>query len=308
MIAVPSEIFCFGHVMADVVFAGIDDIPRVDEERYTSSFVVEVGGGAAIAAIALSRLELETALISAVGNDALGNFIAERLAANGVNISRLRRYQGHSGISMEISFPEGRATTTGMVAAESLAFDNPLSRMQRASHLHIVGPLTRDHQVILDLAQEGPMKISLDPNGSMQRSMRLFERYLPKIDLILPNQNEARGWHNLSDVSEIARELGKQMRPGGLAVVKLGAAGAVASDGGSVVHARAPRVNAIDTTGCGDAFAAGMIYASVHEYDLPVALHIANTLGAASACAMGGVNGLPSLQRLNELLSNQRSG
>jgi ribokinase len=60
----------------------------------------------------------------------------------------------------------------------------------------------------------------------------------------------------------------------------------------------APRVDAVDSTGAGDAFAAGLIYARLQGWPLERAAGFANAVGAAATTAVGAAEGLPTLEEV----------
>jgi sugar/nucleoside kinase (ribokinase family) len=86
--------------------------------------------------------------------------------------------------------------------------------------------------------------------------------------------------------------------------VKLGGRGVLA------VHGDAPAVRVgpiagieiVDTTGAGDAFDAGFVYASLQGWKLERALAFANVSGALSCRAAGGVDAQPTLEEALALM------
>ena len=103
--------------------------------------------------------------------------------------------------------------------------------------------------------------------------------------LLFANRDEAFVLTGRDDPHAAARALATAV---GAAVVKLGSAGAVWSDGGHVVSRPARRLAASDTTGAGDAFAAGFL-AAVLCGDYPGrALEQANALAATACTIVGG--------------------
>ena len=83
---------------------------------------------------------------------------------------------------------------------------------------------------------------------------------LPFVDVFLPNEHEARGLTGLEDPVEAAVEF--QRRSAGWVVVKLGAEGcAGVGPEGEMVRVPPPKVEALDTTGAGDAFDGAIVFA-----------------------------------------------
>ena len=86
-------------------------------------------------------------------------------------------------------------------------------------------------------------------------------------------------------------------------VVTLGEHGAMALEGDRVYHERAFTVKAVDTTGAGDVFRGGFIYALVNHLPIDQALRIGNAAAAISCTRLGALNGVPTLAEVQELMA-----
>jgi sugar/nucleoside kinase (ribokinase family) len=91
-------------------------------------------------------------------------------------------------------------------------------------------------------------------------------------------------------------------RHGGLLCVTLGANGAAALDGDRYIHQPGFVVDAVDTTGAGDVFRAGFIYASLRGDATADILRFACAAAAVSCTRRGAINAVPSLEDVNALL------
>jgi sulfofructose kinase len=92
-------------------------------------------------------------------------------------------------------------------------------------------------------------------------------------------------------------------RFGNVVVVTMGEEGAMAFDGRRIHREPAFRVHAVDTTGAGDVFRGGFIYALVQGEPLDQALRTANAAAAVSCTRLGALNGVPSLDEVRELMA-----
>jgi sugar/nucleoside kinase (ribokinase family) len=92
-------------------------------------------------------------------------------------------------------------------------------------------------------------------------------------------------------------------RYGNIVVVTMGEHGAMAYDGSRIHREPAFPVHAIDTTGAGDVFRGGFIYALVHRKPIDEALRIANAAAAVSCTRLGALNGVPTLDEVHELMA-----
>jgi sulfofructose kinase len=92
-------------------------------------------------------------------------------------------------------------------------------------------------------------------------------------------------------------------RYGNIVVVTMGEHGAMAFDGTRIHREPAFPVHAIDTTGAGDVFRGGFIYALVNGQPIDQALRTANAAAAVSCTRLGALNGVPSLAEVNDLMT-----
>ncbi len=95
----------------------------------------------------------------------------------------------------------------------------------------------------------------------------------------------------------------KQDRHDGVLCVTLGIRGAMALDGDRLHHAPAFNVNAVDTTGAGDVFRGGFIYAYLRGFALPEALRFANAAAAVSCTRLGAMASVPSPDETERLMA-----
>ena len=86
-------------------------------------------------------------------------------------------------------------------------------------------------------------------------------------------------------------------------VVTMGEQGASALEGDRFDHEPAFKVHAVDTTGAGDVFRGGFIYALINGQPIDQALRTANAAAAVSCTRLGALNGVPTLAQVHELMT-----
>jgi sugar/nucleoside kinase (ribokinase family) len=91
-----------------------------------------------------------------------------------------------------------------------------------------------------------------------------------------------------------------------LVCVTLGDKGAVALDDTGIHRSPAFAVNVVDTTGAGDVFRAGFIYAFLKGWATPDTLRFANAAAAASCTRLGALDGIPSLEEVESVIARAR--
>jgi hypothetical protein len=141
-------------------------------------------------------------------------------------------------------------------------------------------------------------RVSFDPNirpellrgDSVQA---LCEPILPLTDVVLPSGDELTLITGISDrQSAIHALLARGVQ---LVALKQGREGSVGYTRHETVHAPTNVVEERDPTGAGDAFAAGIAYALLHDLPLERTLAIANEIGAHAVTHLGPMEGLPVL-------------
>jgi sugar/nucleoside kinase (ribokinase family) len=105
----------------------------------------------------------------------------------------------------------------------------------------------------------------------------------------------------LNDMEGALRKLRKTLD--NVLVVTMGEHGAMALEGDRFYHEPAFKVHAVDTTGAGDVFRGGFIYALVNGQPIDQALRTANAAAAVSCTRLGALNGVPTLAEVRELMA-----
>lgn len=105
----------------------------------------------------------------------------------------------------------------------------------------------------------------------------------------------------LNDTEAALRKLRKTLD--NVLVVTMGEQGASALVGDRFYHEPAFKVHAVDTTGAGDVFRGGFIYALVNGQPIDQALRTANAAAAVSCTRLGALNGVPTLAEVRELMA-----
>src|SRR5262249_20174278 len=136
-----------------------------------------------------------------------------------------------------------------------------------------------------------------DPAQSWHRDIW---RVLDETDVLFLNRTEALALTGARDVRGALKVLSEHVP---CVVVKLGPKGAMAVRRGETFTAPGFRVDAVDTTGAGDSFAAGFVSASLRGASIEECLRVANACGALSTRRAGGTAAQPDAAELEEFLS-----
>jgi sugar/nucleoside kinase (ribokinase family) len=288
------DLICVGESFEDLIFAGLPRLPRLGEELRTTSFVRTFGGGATITAVAAARLGVSTGIVSALSTGAVA-----RLRAEGVRITNLRKPDEAHAITAALSTPKDRAFATfdGVNAVIGPRLVSALARVP--SRIVHCATCPRDIPPLLDavrvLKTRGVL-VSLDLGYDLDLAKDpRFPDLIAEADYLLLNEDEAKLYskrRTLAQAEEFFR--GRAANT----IIKRGATGSRWLTAHWAVEETAPRVRAIDTTGAGDAFDAGLIAGVLNGLSARRALRLGNVVGARSTAAVGGLDALPRLEEL----------
>ncbi len=135
----------------------------------------------------------------------------------------------------------------------------------------------------IERAGAAGMSVSVDPSSAALLSGGL-RRLGRGVGLLVPNVLEARALAGLADATAAARALAESFPE---VVVTLGEEGALWTDGADVVRVAAEPADVVDTTGAGDAFAAGLLAARLRGDGPEQALSAGCALAARAVASTG---------------------
>lgn len=307
------DVLVIGSLNIDIVVEA-ERQPRPGETIRGTSFFTVPGGKGANQAVAASRLGLNVKMLGCVGADEYGCQAVEALAHNGVDVSGIARVSGGSTGCALITVVGGENTIILFEGANAhcipSAFDALEDEIARARillmQMEIPAEMTRRAG---EIARANGTLFILNPAPAPAQMMS--REMLSLVDVLMPNEHEAKS------LLAIAPEA--PMRPeeivtafadagfDGEVVATLGSQGAVYRDGDEILVQPAYEVQAVDTTGAGDAFIAGFCYGR---------LNLARREAVAFAAAAAAINvtyygaqpGLPTREEVESFLRERAGG
>jgi sugar/nucleoside kinase (ribokinase family) len=297
------DLLVIGDCNPDVLVLGDDLTPAFgQQEKLVASMSLVVGGSATITAVAAARLGLRVALVAAIGADAAGQFMLAELAKAGVNTAAMAvRQELPTGMTVALSRGDDRAILTATGTIDSLTTaDVPAALLARARHVHVSSYFLLERTLgpglaaLLAAAREAGASTSLDTNWDPAGTWGadVFPDVLAQTELLLPNEAEAR---RIARTATLAEAIASLTKAGGAIAVKLGARGAMYSDGRHQYLGTPPQLAPVDTTGAGDCFNAGLLAGLLHGYEPSAALALGCATGTASTQGIGGTSRSPDL-------------
>ncbi len=300
-----------GELNVDIILSDLNAFPALGKEVLAGNMEVVLGSSAAICAAGLAKLGASVTFVGIVGDDEYGRFVRRELERLGVHTEAIRTDPSvRTGATVSLVYKGDRALVTHLGSIAALrAADVPPDLLRRHRHLHVSSYyLQKNLQPGLpDLFRRAraqglttSLDVGFDPDEDWQRE-RVFD-LLAQVDIFLPNEVEATALAGTEDVEEAARALARHVR--GWVVVKRGARGALAvSATDERVSVPAFPVQVVDTTGAGDSFNAGFIYAyALQKMPVEEALRFAAACGALSTTGVGGTAAQPTAEEVWRLL------
>ncbi len=286
------RVICAGHVNWDITLR-VDRLPEPDGEAIIERQNGSGGGSAANVAAALAGLETEATLLGSVGEDDHGRAAVTELVETGVDCDPIQTVPGgETATKYLVVDTDGDVMVLGRdgVNEAFTAGHLPERTLRSASHLHLTSQKPDTAARLVDRAAGADVTVSFDPGRRI--SDRDFTGALERADVVFLNDHEA------------ATALGEQLedafgcRPDDfgagerLLVLKHGPRGAEVRTAGQTYTHPGFAVETVDTTGAGDAFAAGFIAATLDDRSYEETLAVANACGALAARSMGARSSL----------------
>ena len=288
-----------GDVVTDVI--ALHHRPITPGTDTTADIVVRPGGSGANTAAWAAHLGADARILTRAGYDTAQWHIAE-----------LRRPGVRPHVRVDPAHPTAVVIAMVDVSGERTMLTNRGAGgmigpadwdedvLDGVSHLHLSGytlfaePGLELVRLAMRAARARDVRISVDPASS--GFLRDFGpgRFLgetAEAGIVIPNRDEAL---TLTGEPEVRRAAAALSEHYGVAAVKLGPGGALLAVAGQVVHqAPAAPVDAVDSTGAGDAFAAGFLAALLAGHSPESALEAGCSAGAGAVTLLGGRPGPP---------------
>lgn len=295
-----AEVGCVGILVADMLCGPIGALPRPGQLLTVDDIPIKAGGCAANVAIDLARQEVSAAVVGCVGRDVAAQAPLAALREHGVDcdgVIESDRLATSKTVILLVagedrryihSFGANAALTVGHIRREWVA----RLRVFYLGGLFVLPGIATDELVeLLEFCRRSGVVTVVtvavpQPFGQMKDLIRL----LPMIDYFLPNDDEARLFtrrENPVDQAAALQEAGAKT-----AIVTCGARGAVAARGRQRWRCAAYDMPIVDPSGCGDAFAAGVVTGVVRGWEMPRMLRYASALGASAVRAVGTTDGV----------------
>ena len=284
-------IVVFGSINVDLV-ARVERLPRSGETLTGRSFAMLPGGKGANQALAASRAGSDVRLFGCVGRgDGLATVALREISRSSIDVSGVVECDGSTGAALIhvddkgenciTVVPEANAIARAMQVPDAMLSRDTVVLMQLEVPIDDVALLARrarslDARVVLNAAPAIPLPPHL----------------LDDVDVLVVNESEATtlSESGVADVEEAALNLSSASRD---VVVTRGAHGALYVHRGELRVQRAPRIDAVDTVGAGDAFTGALAAALDRGDDFATAVREGVAAGSLACLTPGAQTSLP---------------
>lgn len=277
----------------------LDELYRVerllDDDEGEVVFVgAYPGGSAANTLYALAQLGLRAGFLGAVGDDDAGRILLESFKSVDVDTSGIViKPKAKTGRALGFIDAQGRRTLYIEPGANSLLCkaDIDFSYVACAQQVHLASFVGKEQWAIeceLVRALSSKTVVSFAPGAILaRRGLRALSPVLKRTQVLFLNRRELEMLGHTSDLEIGTRRL---LRSGPqIVAVTLGAEGSYVTDGKRAYRVEAPRVRRIvDTTGAGDAFAAGFLCGIFENRDLRECAKLGAQLARQAVSQLGG--------------------
>ena len=311
------DVVGIGEILID--FVATEPGSYMDVPAFKKCF----GGAPMNTLVGVARLGQESGAVTAVGEDPFGKFLIRELQRNGVDTSHVKVKRGmRTTITFVANEPETgersfifyrKPWVTGTADSSLTIGDIDIDYISNAKILHVSGfslsqnPSRNTILSVVKDARSSGVQISFDPTlrldvWNSKRTIRRVYREMLKVSNIATfSQEEASfilGTHDPEKAAEKVFSYGVE-----IVGMKMGAEGALLQRRtGERLMLPAFKVKAVDTTGAGDGWNAGLLVGLIKGWDLHTCLSVANAVGALVVTKHGAITALPYKHELEKFL------
>ena len=290
---------CVGVITIDTI-ALVDKYPSADERVIAQDISRAGGGPAAVAAVALSRLGVKSAIVGTIGDDPDGKEVLRIFEKEGVDTSGISIGSSATSGSVIVASKEHgyRAISTRQSMVQAPINEAAKKLIAQAQWVHV------DHLGITRLTElgisrgNGPL-ISFDAGYGV-------ETFDPiTVDLFVPTDRQMALRYPGIDLA-VALE-SDSMKAGNTVVATQGSAGSAGfSPETGLVTAPGFSVDVKSTLGAGDVFHGALVAQLIHGFALQEAMIRANAVAALSCTGLDGQSKIPTTTELDAYLEARK--
>ncbi len=289
-------IICVGEILADMI--GKTENGHTVYERYA-------GGAPFNVACGMKDLGMECGFYGRVGQDLIGDFLADFAAARGFDFLDVGKDAERNTTLAFVELDEKGERRFSFYRRHTADYALPHSAIEKivsaADIVHLGSLMLSEKEgrafadELIKSAHAAGKKVSFDVNyrddifKSEEEAVAIYGKYLEQADIVKLSEEELSLFSSAADAETMLRERAKG---GKVVFVTLGSGGSMVCADGKVWKEPIRPVHAVDTTGAGDAFFAGVLSAmAAGERDWNKILRMGNVCGSLTVTHKGAVGG-----------------
>ncbi len=280
------DVLCVGHASYDLIFS-VAHHPKDDEKISADDFLSCGGGPAANAAITISRLGFNAGFAGYLGNDIFGENHYQELIAEGINTQCVIRDHYPTPLSTILVKPDGkRALINYKGATKPLTSGTINFSSLKAKVVLFDGHEPNISLSLLEHLKKENILTVLDAGSVHEGTLSLMD----KVDYLVCSEKFAiqyAGNNESTALSSLAK-----LSPN--VIITLGERGLIWQRGKEIGHLKAFNIEAVDTTGAGDAFHGAFAAALTTPMNWLEILQFSSAAGALCCTKVGARIGLPT--------------
>ncbi len=293
------DVSVVGLYCIDVLGRPVTAIPEGGNAIFIDQIRLTVAGTAGGTVVDCAKLGLDALAVGAVGDDEKGRFVLDTLAGFGIGTGRMQRHEGvHTAASILNVRPNGERPCLHVRGASDalLVTEDEYPEVLDARFVHmggngLLGRMDGEPTAaLLAAAKALGRTTTFDLIFATAELMEHLRPAMPHIDYFVPSIEEATALCGRTDPRDAARfflDLGVRT-----CILTMGGEGCVVVSDDTFVRLPAHEIDVVDTTGCGDAFTAGLIAGLHRGWDLERAARLGGTCGALVAGGLGSDAGI----------------
>lgn len=301
-----QKISVFGSYVVDLTSTA-DHLPAPGETVFGSMFKMGPGGKGSNQAVAAHRAGADVTMITKVGKDAFADLVVDFYKKEKMSVEYFltddKMPTGTALICVDEKSGQNQILVVPGACTNFTDEDIEKARLviEQSDILLLQFEVNMDAlEKVVDIAKAKGVKIVLNTAPFRNVSPEL----LKKVDIITPNEVEASGLsgltvsdeHDAKKAADILHGYGVEC-----VIITMGVAGVFVSYKGTQKMIPAFKVNAIDTTGAGDAFNGGFVAALAEGMDIFEAVEFGNKVGALSVTKFGTAPAMPYRSDIDQL-------
>ncbi|GHB14320.1 ribokinase [Streptomyces thermoviolaceus subsp. thermoviolaceus] len=296
------DLLVVGSANADLVI-GVERRPAAGETVLGSDLAVHPGGKGANQAVAAARLGARTALLARVGDDAHGRLLLDSQRTAGVDTTGVLTGGAPTGVALITVDPSGDNSivvspgANARLTPEDVRAAAGLLTRARVVSAQLEVPLETVVEAVRQLAPGSRFVLNPSPPRPLPQEL------LDACDPLIVNEHEARVILGAGQAGSTPEDWARALLARGprSVVVTLGAEGALVASAEGLTRVPSLKVDAVDTTGAGDAFAAALAWRLGAGVPLAEAAAYAARVGAAAVTKPGAQESYPTAAEVEAL-------